>query len=75
MTTQHPTTHLRPCSSWFALRAESDRDGYNLKPLLWEGPGEYQRYAIWDETGVLVKVDSSGRVSEAARAALAKVAA
>jgi hypothetical protein len=33
---------------WVLLKQESDRDGFWLKPLVWEGPGEYQHVAFLD---------------------------
>lgn len=31
---------------WILLSAETDRDGYALKPDPWEGPGEYQHVSF-----------------------------
>jgi hypothetical protein len=42
---------------WVLLSHESDRDGFGLRPSLWEGPGEYQRVSFPDnQLGVLVRL-------------------
>lgn len=35
-------------SLWVLLTDEHERDAYWLKPLVWEGPGEYQRVSYTD---------------------------
>ena len=42
---------------WVILKDEADRDGYALKPLKWEGPGEYQRFTLDDGRDFLIKVN------------------
>ena len=46
---------------WLLLAAEADRDGYALKPLIWEGPGEYQRVTFSDGRDGLVRVSADSR--------------
>lgn len=41
---------------WLLLGSESDREGYALKPLTWEGPGEYQCVSFSDGRDGLVRV-------------------
>lgn len=33
---------------WIIMSDEHQRDGYALKPLIWEGTGEYQRVTFGD---------------------------
>lgn len=46
---------------WILLGAESDRDGYALKPSPWEGPGSYQHVSVGDDLGYLVLTPGDGR--------------
>lgn len=49
--------HAKPRQLWLLLAAQSDRDGYALRPFPWEGPGEYQHVWYDDERGsVLVRL-------------------
>lgn len=41
---------------WVLLSDPSQRDGYWLKPLVWEGPGEYQRVSFTDGRNGFVRV-------------------
>lgn len=41
---------------WVLLSAESDRDGFALKPMPWEGPGEYQHVIFGNGRNGFVKV-------------------
>jgi hypothetical protein len=41
---------------WVLLSAESDRDGYALKPIPWEGSGEYQRVTYDDGRDGFVRI-------------------
>lgn len=42
---------------WMLLMREDQRDGFALKPMRWEGPGEYQRVEFIDSgDSVLVKL-------------------
>jgi hypothetical protein len=53
------TTSLHRHALWILLASEHDRDGYALRPRVWEGPGEYQRVSETDkpdDLGYLVKV-------------------
>lgn len=45
---------------WMLLVDKNERDGYGLKPDVWEGPGEYQRVTLEgsDDLGVLVCVNN-----------------
>jgi hypothetical protein len=45
-----------PRALWILLSAPTDRDGLWLKPLRWEGPGEYQHVAYADGRDGLVRV-------------------
>lgn len=47
-------------SLWVLLSAETDRDGYALKPMPWEGSGEYQRVEYSDGRDGLVRVPADG---------------
>lgn len=40
---------------WLLLSDEHERDAYKLKPLRWEGPGEYQHVVFHDGRDGLVK--------------------
>lgn len=46
----------KPHSLWVLLSKETDRDGYGLRPEVWEGPGEYQRLTHEDGRDVFVKL-------------------
>lgn len=35
--------HAEARALWVLLAKEDERDGYDLKPMPWEGPGQYQR--------------------------------
>lgn len=62
-----------PCSLWMILGAESDRDGFALRPAPWEGPGEYQAVEWTDRRTTLVRVPVAGiSLQEAAQRAAAK---
>lgn len=53
---------------WLLLSSESDRDGYWLRPMPWEGSGEYQRVSYKDGRDGLVRVPGIGTdLNEAAR--------
>lgn len=41
---------------WCLLSKESERDGYALKPVPWEGPGEYQSVSFDDGRDVYVRI-------------------
>ncbi len=41
---------------WVLLSQESERDGYALKPMPWEGPGEYQHVKFNDGREGFVRV-------------------
>jgi hypothetical protein len=41
---------------WVLLSKESDRDGYALRPMPWEGSGEYQHFSFADGRDGFVKV-------------------
>lgn len=41
---------------WVLLSDEHERDGYALRPLRWEGPGEYQHVEFDDGRNGLVKL-------------------
>jgi hypothetical protein len=41
---------------WLLLISESDRDNHELKPSVWEGPGEYQLVQYTDGKQTLVRI-------------------
>lgn len=45
-----------PNALWVLLSEEHSRDGFWLKPLLWEGPGEYQHVSYHDGREGFVRV-------------------
>ncbi|WP_320196262.1 hypothetical protein RMR10_004450 [Agrobacterium rosae] len=45
---------------WVLLSNETDRDGFWLKPLEWEGSGEYQRVSFRDGRNGFVKTGEQG---------------
>lgn len=54
--------HAIARSLWVIVTDEHQRDSYALRPMRWEGPGEYQHVVFDDHRGnVLVKL--SGRKS------------
>lgn len=46
----------KPHALWVLLGAESDRDGFALKPSPWEGPGTYQHVAFDSDYCRLIRV-------------------
>lgn len=61
---------------WLLLSSEGDRDGYWLRPMPWEGSGEYQRVSYKDGRNGLVRVPGIGtslnEAAERRRRAIAK---
>lgn len=45
-----------PHSLWILLSDEHERDGYGLKPMPWEGAGEYQRVSYSDGRDGFVRI-------------------
>jgi len=45
---------------WVLLSEPSARDGYALKPMPWEGPGEYQHVSHDDGRTGFVRVPDTG---------------
>ena len=41
---------------WVVLANEHQRDGYALKPMPWEGAGEYQRVSFDDGRDLFVRI-------------------
>lgn len=51
-----------PHALWVLLSKESDRDGYALKPIPWEGPGEYQHVKFdGEDCGRFVRLPEGAR--------------
>jgi hypothetical protein len=46
---------------WTLLSNESDRDGYALKPMPWEGSGEYQHVSFADGRDGFVRIPCGKR--------------
>lgn len=42
---------------WVLLSDEHERDGHWLKPMPWEGPGEYQRVSYVDGRNGFVRMN------------------
>ena len=60
----------KPRNLWVLLSAESQRDGYALKPAPWEGPGEYQFVEFMNNSWRLVRLpENAKRLSSIAGAA------
>ena len=55
----------KPHHLWMLLSRESDRNGYALKPVQWEGPGEYQRVVFDDGRDVLVRLPRYAHLPDA----------
>lgn len=49
-------------SLWQLISNESDREGYALKPVPWEGSGEYQRVEFADGRDVYVRIPFGKRL-------------
>lgn len=45
---------------WVILREENERDGYALRPMPWEGPGEYQSVEYADGRKGFVRLPPLG---------------
>lgn len=56
---------------WALISDEHQRDGYALRPIPWEGPGEYQHVRYADGRDGFVRLNESG-VSLPTRACLSK---
>lgn len=52
---------------WVLLSAETDRDGYWLKPMPWEGSGEYQRVSYRDGRNGFVRLPTCESLNAAAK--------
>lgn len=46
---------------WTIISDEHQRDGYDLQPLIWEGPGEYQHVSFDDGRRGFVRLPEAGR--------------
>ena len=55
---------------WVLLRDEHQRDGYALKPMPWEGSGEYQHVSFSDGRRGFVRLPSDKRLPPVERIAL-----
>lgn len=58
----HPFVSVRVTkrfSLWVLLTTPADRDGYALKPLIWEGGGEYQHVVLSDGREGFIKTTNA----------------
>ncbi len=58
---------------WVLLSREDERDGYWLKPMPWEGPGEYQHVSYADGREGFVRLPDWQSLPVAKPAALPRV--